>query len=122
MGDVATTLAGIAPFADGPVTISGIAQTHYEESDRPVAAATELRRMGIRVDETWDSLTIYPGTPRPAVIQTYEDHRIAMSFAITGLRTPGIEIADPGCVSKTFPGFFDVLARVSGAPASGNPA
>jgi 3-phosphoshikimate 1-carboxyvinyltransferase len=120
MGDVATTLAAIAPFADGPVLIRGIAQTHYEESDRPVAAATELRRMGVRVEETPDSLTIYPGTPRPAVIQTYDDHRIAMSFAITGLRTPGIAVADPGCVAKTFPDFFDVLARATGQTAGHN--
>ncbi len=113
MGDVATTLAAIAPFADGPVTVRGIAQTHHEESDRPVAAATELRRMGIRVEETWDSLTIYPGTPRPAVIQTYDDHRIAMSFAVTGLRAAGIAIAGPDCVAKTFPDFFDRLAAVT---------
>jgi 3-phosphoshikimate 1-carboxyvinyltransferase len=71
MGDVATTLAAVAPFADGPVTIRGIAQTHYEESDRPVAAATELRRLGIAVEESWDRLTIQPGTPRPATIETY---------------------------------------------------
>ncbi|MBM2826060.1 MAG: 3-phosphoshikimate 1-carboxyvinyltransferase [Dehalococcoidia bacterium] len=113
MGDVATTLMAIAPFADGPVTVRGIAQTHYEESDRPVAAATELRRMGIRVDETWDSLTIYPGIPQPALIQTYDDHRIAMSFAITGLLVPGIAIANPACVAKTFPEFFDALAVVT---------
>jgi 3-phosphoshikimate 1-carboxyvinyltransferase len=114
MGDVATTLIAIAPFADGPVTVRGIAQTHYEESDRPVAAATELRRMGIQVEDEWDSLTIHPGTPRPALIETYDDHRIAMSFAITGLRTPGIQIANPACVAKTFPDFFDVLARAAG--------
>lgn len=113
MGDVATTLMAIAPFADGPVTVRGITQTHYEESDRPVAAATELRRMGIEVEETRDSLTIHPGEPRPAVIETYDDHRIAMSFAITGLRAPGITIADPACVAKTFPGFFDLLARIT---------
>jgi 3-phosphoshikimate 1-carboxyvinyltransferase len=109
MGDVATTLMGIAPFADGPVTVRGIAQTHYEESDRPVAAATELRRMGLRVDSTWDSVTIHPGTPQPCEIQTYNDHRMAMSFAVTGLQAPGISIANPECVSKTFPRFFDVL-------------
>jgi len=113
MGDVATTLAAIAPFADGPVTLRGIAQTHHEESDRPVAAATELRRIGIAVDETWDSLTIHPGSPQPAVIHTYDDHRIAMSFAITGLRAPGVMIANPGCVAKTFPNFFDLLAEVT---------
>ena len=109
MGDVATTLMAIAPFADGPVTVRGIAQTHYEESDRPVAAATELQRMGLRVESTWDSVTIHPGAPRPCEVQTYDDHRIAMSFAVTGLRAPGIRIAGPECVSKTFPEFFDVL-------------
>jgi len=114
MGDVATTLAAIAPFADGPVTVRGIAQTHHEESDRPVAAATELRRIGIAVDETWDSLTIHPGSPQPAVIHTYDDHRIAMSFAVTGLKAPGVVIANPGCVAKTFPSFFDLLAEITG--------
>jgi len=109
MGDVATTLMAIAPFADGPVTVRGIAQTHYEESDRPVAAATELRRMGLSVESTWDSVTIHPGQPRPCEVQTYDDHRIAMSFAVTGLRAPGIAIANPACVSKTFPEFFEVL-------------
>jgi 3-phosphoshikimate 1-carboxyvinyltransferase len=116
MGDVATTLAAIAPFAADPVTIRGIGQTHYEESDRPVVAASELRGMGIRVEESWDSLTIYPGEPQPARVKTYDDHRIAMSFAITGLRTPGIEIEDPGCVAKTFPDFFGVLQRALGEP------
>jgi 3-phosphoshikimate 1-carboxyvinyltransferase len=115
MGDVATTLAAIAPFADGPVTIGGITQTHFEESDRPVAAATELARMGIRVESEYDRLTIHPGAPRPATIETYDDHRIAMSFAVTGLRAPGIAIADPGCVAKTFPGYFDALTRLTGA-------
>ena len=100
-------------YSDGPVTVRGIAQTHFEESDRPVAAATELRRMGLRVDSEWDSVTIHPGTPRPTDVQTYEDHRIAMSFAVTGLRAPGIRIADPACVSKTFPEFFRVLSTLS---------
>ena len=112
MGDVATTLMAIAPFADGPVTVRGIAQTHYEESDRPVAAATELRRMGLTVDSSWDSVTIHPGPPQPCEVQTYDDHRIAMSFAVTGLRAPGIRIAGPECVSKTFPEFFDVLGTL----------
>ena len=109
------TLA-FAPFADGPVTVRGIAQTHYEESDRPVAAAAELRRMGLRVDSDWDWVRIYPGTPQPCEVQTYDDHRMAMSFAITGLRAPGIRIADPGCVSKTFPEFFDVLRGLTTNP------
>ena len=117
MGDVATTLMAIAPFADGPVTVRGIAQTHFEESDRPVAAATELRRMGLRVESTWDSVTIHPGVPQPCDVQTYDDHRIAMSFAVTGLRAPGIRILDPGCVSKTFPEFFEVLRGLTGSRA-----
>ena len=113
MGDVATTLMAIAPFADGPVTIRGIAQTHYEESDRPVAAVTELRRMGIRVEAEWDSVTVYPGLPQPIEVATYDDHRIAMSFALVGLRVAGITIADPGCVAKTFPSFFRELGRIA---------
>ena len=113
MGDVATTLAAIAPFAGGPVTIRGIAQTHFEECDRPVATATELRRLGIRVEETWESLTIYPGAPRPATIETYGDHRMAMSFAVAGLKAPGIVIAEPECVAKTFPDYFATLECVT---------
>jgi 3-phosphoshikimate 1-carboxyvinyltransferase len=79
-----------------------------------VAAATELRRLGLRVEETWDSVTVYPGAPRAATIETYDDHRIAMSFAVTGLRAAGVAISNPGCVAKTFPGFFDALARATG--------
>ena len=69
-------------------TVAGIAQTHYEESDRPVAAATELRRMGLRVESS-GTVTIHPGTPQPREVETYDDHRMAMSFAVTGLRAPG---------------------------------
>lgn len=113
MGDVATTLLAIAPFASGPVTARGIAQTHYEECDRPLAAATELQRLGIEVEQSWDCITVYPGTPHQARIETYDDHRMAMSFAITGLRVPGLEISNPTCVAKTFPGFFATLAQAS---------
>ncbi|MDA0815794.1 MAG: 3-phosphoshikimate 1-carboxyvinyltransferase [Chloroflexi bacterium] len=113
MGDVATSLMAIAPFADSPTIVRGIAQTHYEESDRPVAAATELRRMGLQVEDEWDSVTVYPGTPAPASIETYDDHRMAMSFAVTGLRASGIRITNPGCTAKTFPEYFDVLRRVT---------
>jgi 3-phosphoshikimate 1-carboxyvinyltransferase len=113
MGDVATTLLAIAPFADGPVSLRGIAQTHYEESDRPVAAATELRRMGIRVENEWDTVTVHPGRPAPTTVSTYDDHRIAMSFAVTGLAAPGIRIEDPGCVAKTFPSFFATLETLA---------
>jgi len=65
------------------------------------------------VDSDWDTVTIHPGVPRPTDVETYDDHRIAMSFAITGLRAPGIRILNPGCVSKTFPEFFTVLRRLT---------
>jgi 3-phosphoshikimate 1-carboxyvinyltransferase len=70
--------------------------------------------MGIVVEDDWDSLIIHPGTPKPAEVQTYDDHRIAMSFTITGLRAAGITILEPGCVSKTFPEFFDVIEEATG--------
>jgi 3-phosphoshikimate 1-carboxyvinyltransferase len=73
---------------------------------------TELRRCGIGAEETDDGFTIEPAPIRPAVVQTYDDHRMAMSFALLGLREPGIEIADPGVVAKTFPGYWDALARL----------
>jgi 3-phosphoshikimate 1-carboxyvinyltransferase len=77
------------------------------------AICTELTRLGIRVDEHPDGLTVYPCRDiRPAEIQTYDDHRMAMAFSLIGLKIPGITILDPGCVSKTFPGFFEVLARL----------
>ena len=69
----------------------------------------ELRRCGVGAEETDDGFVVHPGTPRPAVVETYDDHRMAMSFALLGLRVPGIAIADPGCVAKTFPGFWDAL-------------
>ena len=71
--------------------------------------AAELGKMGIRCEETADSLTVYPGLPRPALVQTYEDHRMAMGFALTGLRAPGIVISDPGCCRKTFENYFETL-------------
>ena len=70
---------------------------------------SELRRAGIEADEEPDGFVVHPGTPRPARIETYDDHRMAMSFALLGLRAPGIEIDDPGCVAKTFPGFWAAL-------------
>ncbi len=109
VSDTAQTLAAIAPFADGPVRVRGIGFIRNKETDRVGAVVTELQRMGITAHEEADGFVIEPGTPQPATIQTYHDHRMAMSFAITGLRAPGIEIADPGCVDKTFPTFWDAL-------------
>lgn len=112
ISDTAQTLAAIAPFAEEPVRVHGIGFIRRKETDRIGAVVTELRRMGITAVEEPDGFRIEPGTPRPATIETYHDHRMAMSFAITGLRTPGLTIADPGCVDKTFPNFWNVLAML----------
>lgn len=109
ISDTAATLAVVAPFASEPVTIEGIAFIRRKETDRIAAVATELTRCGIRVDTNHDGWTIHPGTPGPAVVQTYDDHRMAMSFALLGLAVPGIFISNPSCVAKTFPGYWKLL-------------
>ncbi|WP_166820538.1 3-phosphoshikimate 1-carboxyvinyltransferase [Thalassoroseus pseudoceratinae] len=113
ISDTAQTLATVAVFADGPTTMRNIGHVRFKETDRIAAVATELQRAGIAVETTEDSLTIHPGPVRPAVIQTYDDHRMAMSFSLLGLRAEGIEIADPGCTAKTYPRFFDDLATLT---------
>ncbi|GAA4898460.1 3-phosphoshikimate 1-carboxyvinyltransferase [Streptomyces coeruleoprunus] len=113
ISDTMPTLAAIAPFADGPVRIEDVANTRVKECDRLDACAENLRRLGITVHTGPDWIEIHPGTPRPAEIATHGDHRIVMSFAVTGLRTPGapgITFDDPGCVRKTFPAFHEVFA------------
>lgn len=110
--DQAITLAAIAPFAKDPTTITGIGHIRFQESDRIAAIVTELSRMGIRCEERKDSITIYPGTPVPSRVETYEDHRMAMGFSLTGLRSPGIVITNPGCCRKTFENYFEVLEDV----------
>ncbi len=107
--DQALTLAAIAPFADGPVEISGIAHIRGQECDRINAIAGNLNRAGIHCEEREDGVTIWPGVPKPCEIETFSDHRVAMSFALMGLRAEGIRILDPGCCAKTFPAFFQVL-------------
>jgi len=113
ISDTSQTLAAIAPFADGPVTIRGVAHNRIKETDRVSAVATELRKLGQEVDEFEDGFTIHPRPVTPAEIETYDDHRMAMSFAITGLKAPGVTILDPGCVAKTFPTYFDRLADLT---------
>lgn len=110
--DQAITLAAIAPFADSPTCITGIGHIRFQESDRIHAICTELTHMGIHCEETQDSITIYPGTPKPCTVATYDDHRMAMGFALTGLRAEGIVIDDPGCCRKTFENYFEVLDQV----------
>lgn len=108
--DTAQTLAAIAPFANSPTTIHGIASARVKETDRVAATCTELKRLGVTVEEYPDGLKIYPTTNiQPASIHTYDDHRMAMAFALVGLRAPGITIQNPECVSKTFPNYFEVL-------------
>lgn len=113
--DQAITLAAIAPFADSPTTITGIGHIRFQESDRINAIVTELGKMGIRCEEDVlcpGSITIHPGTPCASVVDTYDDHRMAMGFSLIGLCTPGIVINDPGCCRKTFENFFSVLESV----------
>ncbi|MBI5352751.1 MAG: 3-phosphoshikimate 1-carboxyvinyltransferase [Chloroflexi bacterium] len=108
--DTAQTLAVIAPFASSPTRIRGIASARVKETDRVHATCTELKRLGVQVDEYKDGMTIYPcQTFKPAIIQTYNDHRMVMAFSLIGLRVDGVTIENPSCVSKTFPNFFDVL-------------
>jgi 3-phosphoshikimate 1-carboxyvinyltransferase len=109
ISDTAQTLAAVAVFATGPTRVRGIGFIRAKETDRVGNVVRELQRCGIDAREEPDGFLIHPGTPRPARVETYDDHRMAMSFALIGLRAPGIEIADPGCVAKTFPGFWDAL-------------
>lgn len=112
ISDTAQTLAAVAVFADGPTTIRHIAHVRHKETDRIVAVATELRKLGQEVDEFDDGLTIIPRPVTPAVVDTYDDHRMAMSFALVGLKASGVQIADPGCTAKTYPGYWDDLAKL----------
>jgi 3-phosphoshikimate 1-carboxyvinyltransferase len=106
LSDTALTLAALAPFADSPTEVRNIAHVRRQESDRIAAAATELARLGVAVTEYPDGWRIEPGAPSAGAVETYDDHRLAMSFALIGLKTPGLRIRGPECVRKTFPGFF----------------
>ncbi|MFP4357092.1 MAG: 3-phosphoshikimate 1-carboxyvinyltransferase [Puniceicoccaceae bacterium] len=131
--DTFLTLAALAPLFPGPVRIRGIAHTRLQETDRVAAMATELRKLGARVEEEEGALAIQPDpaetrrrtTARPLVIDTYEDHRVAMSFGVLGCHDlhgdgrPWIAIRDPHCCGKTFPGFFEELARVRSIAEAG---
>ena len=110
ISDTAQTLAVVALFAEGTTEIHNIEHVRFKETDRIADLATELRRFGAAVEERRDGLRIAP--PKvltPAAIQTYDDHRMAMSFAVAGLRVPGVVICDPDCTKKTFPDFFETL-------------
>ncbi|SFF56064.1 3-phosphoshikimate 1-carboxyvinyltransferase [Streptomyces mirabilis] len=118
ISDTMPTLAAIAPFASGPVRIEDVANTRVKECDRLDACAENLRRLGVRVETGADWIEIHPGTELVpgAEIKTYGDHRIVMSFAVTGLRAPGgVSFDDPGCVRKTFPAFHETFAAWAGS-------
>src|SRR5712691_5032441 len=112
--DAAMTAAVVALFAAGPSTIRNIASWRVKETDRIAAMATELRKLGAAVEEGGDSIRVTPPAAlKPATIATYDDHRIAMSFSLAALGGIKVRINDPGCVGKTFPEYFEVLASVS---------
>ena len=124
MPDTVPTLAVAALFADGPVEITNVANLRVKECDRLAALATELPKFGAEVEQLPRGLRILPPPGgrdalelgfRPVRVATYNDHRMAMSFAVAGLAVPGVEIEDPGCVAKTYPGFFEDLARLAGS-------
>jgi 3-phosphoshikimate 1-carboxyvinyltransferase len=130
MPDMAQTLAAVAVFAEGSTVIRDVGNLRVKETDRLAALEAELTKLGARVTIKGDDLRIEPppgNTPRhpdgrpisddrPVEIDTYDDHRMAMSMALVGLRCPGVRIKDPACVGKTYPGFFDDLAAL---PAGG---
>jgi len=113
ISDTVQTLAAVALFAEGPTTIRNVAHTRHKETDRIAALATELRKFGAEVQEREDGLTVTPRPLHGATIDTYDDHRMAMSMALVGLAVPGVVIRDPGCVAKTYPEFFSDLARLA---------
>ncbi len=114
MPDVVQTLAAVAVFARGKTRVRNVKNMRIKETDRITAVVNELRRMGISVTEYEDGFEIEPSsTPQPSEIETYDDHRMAMSFALIGLRAPGIVIKHPECVSKTFPDYFQRLEALS---------
>jgi 3-phosphoshikimate 1-carboxyvinyltransferase len=112
ISDTVMTLAAVACFADGPTTIRNVAHIRHKETDRIAAVATELRKVGAEVEEFPDGLRI---TPRPltgCAVDTYNDHRMAMSLALVGLKVPGVIVKNPGCVAKTYPGFWQDFEKL----------
>ncbi len=107
--DQTMTMAVVAIYAKSKTVIKNVGHIRHQESDRMLAIETELKRMGIGCEVCGGDITIYPGQPKPSVVNTYNDHRMAMAFSLAGLRSEGITIADPDCVSKTFADYFEKL-------------
>lgn len=114
ISDTVMTLAVVALFAQGITRIRNVGHIRHKETDRIAALATELRKLGATVEEHPDGLIIFPAEAiTPARIATYDDHRMAMSFALAGVKAEGVTILDPGCVAKTYPGFWDDLGKLA---------
>ncbi|MBN1911132.1 MAG: 3-phosphoshikimate 1-carboxyvinyltransferase [Pirellulales bacterium] len=113
ISDTVQTLSAVALFADGPTLIHNVAHIRHKETDRLAALATELRKLGAEVEEGPDRLRITPATLHGAALDTYDDHRMAMSLALVGLNVPGVSIRDPDCTQKTYPDYFADLASLS---------
>lgn len=112
--DAAMTLAVVALFAQGPTAIRGVGNWRVKETERMHAIVTELRKLGATVEEGHDYCVIHPsGQIRGAAVDTYDDHRMAMAFALAACGSDQIVINDPGCTRKTFPTYFSVLDRVA---------
>ncbi len=112
--ELAPTVAALAAFADSPTRLRGIAHIRGHETDRLAALATELGRIGAQAEQTADGLVITPRPLRPALWQTYRDHRMATAGALVGLRVPGVEVVDVQTTSKTLPGFVEMWAGMLG--------
>ena len=110
LGDSIMTAIVLAPLAGGTRTFTDLGRLRLQECERVAALRTELTKCGARVVEQGDTLTVSPSELHGAEIETYQDHRMAMCFAILGLKVPGIKIKNPACVKKTFPNFFQKLA------------
>ncbi|HSK95990.1 MAG TPA: hypothetical protein VK891_05170, partial [Euzebyales bacterium] len=113
MPDQVTTLAAVAALAPGTSVLRDVGVARLHETDRLAALATELGKVGVRVEDAPDALVIHGGTARgPALLETHDDHRLAMAFAALGSRVSDLAIADPGCVAKTYPEFWHDVARL----------
>ena len=118
MPDQVPTLAALAPFAEGVTRITGVPHLRLKESDRLAAMRVELERLGARVEEREDGLEIpgvwadQPPPAEPVTVSSHDDHRIAMSLAVTGLRRPGVSVAEPGVVAKSYPEFWRDFERL----------
>lgn len=110
--DQALTMAAIAPYAQSPVTVTGVSHIREQECDRLFAIQENMRRMQVPCEIREDGFTIYPSQPQAAALSTFHDHRVAMSFALTGLRARQIEILDPDCCAKTFEKYFQQLDQI----------